>query len=137
MTLIGRPDDRTNATASRLNSGDHRRRESPMMDELLPRPPSLCQVSAPAGDAHTVTEHMADDGKAVHPHERDRAQPVTTVPHVGGLPSADLDNPQNDETSGTRGGPCQRATITTHPQRSTRRARNLRAVLLADDGVWV
>src|SRR3954447_16618082 len=52
MTLIGRPDDRTNATASRLNSGDHRRRESPMMDGLLPRPPSLCQVSLPAGDAH-------------------------------------------------------------------------------------
>ena len=48
---IGRPDDRTNATASRLNSGDHRRRESPMMNGLLPRPPSLCQVSAPAGDA--------------------------------------------------------------------------------------
>ena len=53
MTLIGRPDERTNATASRLNSGDHRRRESPMMDGLLPRPPSLCQVSAPAGDAQS------------------------------------------------------------------------------------
>src|SRR3954470_3196280 len=45
-------EDRTNATASRLNSGDHRRRESPMINGLLPRPPSLCQVSAPAGDAH-------------------------------------------------------------------------------------
>ena len=49
---------------------------------------------------------VSGDGEAIHAHQRDCAQPiVVTVPHVGGLPSADLDNPQNDEASDSRGGP--------------------------------